>query len=131
MWLQEVSGMSADRGKVEKLEWAGGVGKVVKIGNLLKPMNLLRLVLGCLVIGISSFNLFILNKSATVTVTNNRLNLASQLLLVVFFVTSGIMGLKDENKLKRNSSYVYFIAAIFMLILDTMTILTLVKAHRI
>lgn len=104
---------------------------MIKIGNLLKPMNLLRLVLGCLVIGISSFNLFILNKFATVTVTNNRLNLVAQLLLIVFFVTNGIMGLKDENKLKRNSSYVYFLGAIIMLILDTMTILTLLKAHRI
>ena len=100
-----------------------------KIGKLFKPINILRLLIGCLVIGISSFNLSILNKSYTVTVTSNRLNLVTQLLLIVLFVANGFEGLKDEKMSKRSLSYFYFFVAIIMLALDTQTVLILIKGH--
>jgi hypothetical protein len=88
---------------------------VKKIGELLKPINLLRLLVACSAIGISSLNLFILRNEARSTLTTNRLNMITQLLFIIFFVLTGIEGLKDGNKGKRIFSYLCIVFAIFMM----------------
>jgi hypothetical protein len=98
-------------------------------GKIFSPINIFRFFLTSLVVGISSFNLFLLSKSFKVTITTNRLNLVTQLLLIVLLIVNGIKGLKEENKVKRNSAYLSFVAAIVVLVLDTLTVIILFKSH--
>jgi hypothetical protein len=55
--------------------------------------------------------------------------LVTQLLLIVLLIVNGIKGLKEENKVKRNSAYLSFVAAIVVLVLDTLTVIILFKSH--
>jgi len=85
------------------------------------PTSIFRLLAAGIIIIMS---LYSLRKGDILTeVSKNTLNIITQLLFILIFLTAGIEGMKNEDKVKKHLSYFYFSVAIIMAIINTLIFL--------